>query len=354
MTRMIDLEKYTIADTGTVMDALEKIDQLSADLTLTLFVIDGAGRVVGTVTDGDIRRGLIRGVSTGDPVREVMSIRFTFWDNDYFDLEKLRFIKSQGFKVVPVLDSERRLLRILDFSRGKSYLPVDAVLMAGGRGERLRPLTLDTPKPLLKVGGRPIIDYNVENLLRNGVENISVTVNYLKEQIEAHFAEPRGGVQIKCVREPKYLGTMGSVRFVESWHNDTVLVMNSDLFTDVDLEDFFLHFKEHEADMSIAAVPYSVNVPYGIFEIEGRRNIKGVREKPSFHYYANAGIYLIKKEVLDLIPEGAFFDATDLMAALIERGRSVVRFPLSGYWIDIGKPEDFAKVQELAKHLHRQ
>ena len=350
---MTNLDRYTIDASCTVMDALTKIDRLSAEVTLTLFVMDAEGRVIGTVTDGDIRRGLLRGVGLNECVRQVMSMDFTYWTEDRFDLDKLKRIKINRIKLVPVLDAECRLVRVLNFNKNRSFLPVDAVLMAGGKGERLRPMTLTTPKPLLKVGGRPIIDYNIENLLQNGVEHINVTVNYLGEQIEAHFAEPFGDVQVHCVREPQFLGTMGSIKFVERWYNDMVLVMNSDLFTNIDLEDFFLHFIEHDADMSIAAVPYSVNIPYGIFEIEGRRNIKGVKEKPSFHYYANAGIYLLKREVLDYIPDEACFNATGLMNLLIDKGKSVVRFPLAGYWIDIGKPEDFKKVQDLAQHMQK-
>lgn len=352
---MLNIEKYTVASGATLLETLGRIDRLSAELTLTLFVLDGDGRTVGSVTDGDIRRGLLRGVGLGDAVDGVMSRDFTYLEEGRFDLEKLKYIKEKHFKIVPVLDAERRIVRIVNFSNGRSFLPVDAVLMAGGRGERLRPATLTTPKPLLPVAGKPIIEYNVENLLHNGIEHISVTVNYLAEQLEAHFSRPReNGVRIECVREPEYLGTLGSVKFIERWYNDSVLVMNSDLFTNINLEDFFIHFREHGADMSIAAIPYSVSVPYGVFEIENQREIKGVKEKPSYHYYANAGIYLIRREVLDLVPEGCFFNATDLMDLLIRARRKVIRFPISGYWIDIGKPEDFRKVQDLAQHIRRQ
>ena len=224
--------------------------------------------------------------------------------------------------------------------------------MAGGKGERLRPLTLETPKPLLKVGDKCIIDHNIDRLISYGVKHISVTVNYLKEQIEEHFRVPRGEVKVQTVREPKFLGTIGSIKFVESFYNDTVLVMNSDLFTNINYEDFFLHFKEHDADMSVAAVPYSVQVPYGIFKIEDRRNITGLVEKPTYDYYANAGIYLIKKSALDLIPEDTFFNATDLIEALIAAGRKVIRFPLNGTWIDIGNPQEYKRANELVNHMH--
>jgi NDP-sugar pyrophosphorylase family protein len=190
----------------------------------------------------------------------------------------------------------------------------------------------------------------VDRLIQFGIEHINVTINYLGEQIEAHFANNRNGVKITCIREPKYLGTIGSVKFIKNFHHDSVLVMNSDLFTNIDFEDFYSHHIESEADLSVAAIPYSVSVPYGILELVDR-DIKGLREKPTYNYYANGGIYLIKRELLDLIPDDTFFDATDFIELLIAKGYKVVRFPLIGYWIDIGKPEDFKKVQEFVKHI---
>ena len=173
----------------------------------------------------------------------------------------------------------------------------------------------------------------------------------MKEQIEEHFHEPRGEVLVQTVREPKFLGTIGSIKFVKTFHNDTILVMNSDLFTNINYEDFYMHFKEHDADMSVAAVPYSVQVPYGIFKIEDRRNITGLVEKPTYDYYANAGIYMIKKSSLDLIPSNTFFNATDLIEALIADRKRVIRFPLNGTWIDIGNPQEYKRANELVKHM---
>ena len=255
-------------------------------------------------------------------------------------------------KLVPILDIDNHIVDIINLEKYKTRLPFDAVMMAGGKGERLRPLTEKTPKPLLPVGDKAIIDHNVDRLIDYGVKHISVTVNYLKEQLEEHFAEPYNGVQVQTVREPKYLGTIGSIRFVKEFYNDTILVMNSDLFTNINYEDFYLHFKEHDADMSVAAVPYSVQIPYGIFKIEDRRNITGLVEKPTYDYYANAGIYLIKKSALELIPEDTFFNATDLIESLISQGRKVIRFPLNGTWIDIGNPQEYKRANELVSHMH--
>jgi len=343
-------ETHLISKDKTLLDALEVINNMNMG-PLVLFVIDGGQKLVGTLTDGDIRRGLLKGLDVHDKIGDAMHRNFNFlrkgMDDNVVNLHRQREMKM---KLVPVLDAEDHIIEIINLEKYRTRLPVDAVLMAGGKGERLRPLTEKTPKPLIKIGDKCIIDYNIDSLLSYGLNHISVTVNYLREQLEEHFSVPRDGVKIATVREPKYLGTIGSIKFVETFYNDTILVMNSDLFTNIDYEDFFLHFQQNDADMSVAAVPYVVKVPYGVFNLEGR-NIKGVTEKPTISYYANAGIYLIKKERLELIPENEFFNATDFMDLLIKEGYKVIRYPISGYWIDIGQHDELERAREIAKHI---
>jgi len=346
---MSDFQRYILPETATIKDALIALDKNSDDV-LTLFIVDKVGKMLGTLTDGDVRRGLIQGIELKDNVTSIMHSTFRYISDDRKDVLLIKEYKERGIKLLPYLSKDGRIEKVYALNKISSLLPIDAVIMAGGKGERLRPLTLTTPKPLLKVGDKCIIDYNVDALISYGMENISVTVNYLGEQLVDHYKEKRNNIQIKCVREPNYLGTMGSVKFVDSFVNDTVLVMNSDLFTNIDYEDFYLHFLENNADMSVAAVPYSVNVPYGIFELTGR-DIQGVKEKPTYNYYANAGIYLIKKKLFDLIPDNVFYNATDFIDTLIAKHYKVIRYPLTGYWIDIGKHEDYQKAQELVKHL---
>jgi len=346
------MKDHIINQDLTLIEALSRINGVAPE-PLVLFVLDEQNRMVGTLTDGDSRRALIAGASVDDKVSKVMHRNFNYMnEEDIDDVKEIKRQRDLKMRLVPVLDAEKHIVEIINLEKYNSRLPFDAVLMAGGKGERLRPLTLETPKPLLKVGDKCIIDHNIDRLISYGVKHISVTVNYLKEQIEEHYAEPRGEVKVHTVREPKFLGTIGSIRFVKEFYNDTILVMNSDLFTNINYEDFYLHFKEHNADMSVAAVPYSVQVPYGIFKIENRRDITGLVEKPTYDYYANAGIYLIKKSALDLIPEDTFFNATDLIEALIAAGRKVIRFPLNGTWIDIGNPQEYKRANELVKHMH--
>lgn len=348
---MID-QKYIIHQNQTLLEALTQINALQEG-PLVLFVIDESNRMVGTLTDGDSRRALIAGASVCDKIELMMHRNFqSLTQGVDYDVRHLHEQKQNKMHLVPILDKERHIIDIINLEQYRTKLPIDAVIMAGGKGERLRPLTEKTPKPLLKVGDKCIIDYNVDNLINCGVDHIFVTVNYLKEQLEEHYEEPRDGVKIQTVREPKFLGTIGGLQFVPKFFHDTILLMNSDLFTNIDFEDFFLHFEEHEADMSAVAIPYSISVPYGIFNIGNQREIHGISEKPTYNYYANAGIYLIKREMLErYIPKDDFFNATDFMEKLISEGRKVIRFPLSGYWIDIGNKQEYAKAQDLVKHL---
>jgi len=344
------MKDHLISQNITLLEALARINKLAPE-PLVLFVLDDDKRMVGTLTDGDARRALIVGASVNDKVEKIMHRNFNYMKAEEIDdVTEIKRQKSLRMVLVPILDSDNHIVDIINLEKYITRLPIDAVLMAGGKGERLRPLTEKTPKPLLPVGDKAIIDHNIDRLISNGVKHINVTVNYLGEQLENHFLEPRGEVQIHTVREPKFLGTIGSIKFVNEFYNDTILVMNSDLFTNINFEDFYLHFKEHDAEMSVAAVPYTVSVPYGIFDLEGR-NIQGLIEKPTYNYYANAGIYLIKRRALEEIPDDTFFNATNLIEKLIAEGKKVIRFPLNGTWIDIGNPQEYQKANELVKHI---
>ena len=344
------MNNHIISKDITLLEALSYINAAAPD-PLVLFVLDDDKRMVGTLTDGDSRRALIAGASVTDKVEKIMHRDFNYMKvADIDDVQEIKRQRDLKMRLVPVLDEENHIVEIINLERFKTRLPIDAVLMAGGKGERLRPLTEKTPKPLLPVGDKCIIDHNIDRLISYGIKNISVTVNYLGEQLEEHFADPRGDVKVNTVREPKFLGTIGSIRFVPKFFNDTVLVMNSDLFTNINYEDFYLHFIENDAEMSVAAIPYNVSIPYGILDLDGR-NIQGLIEKPKYTYYANAGIYLIKRRALDEIPEDTFFNATDLVEKLISEGKNVIRYPLNGTWIDIGNPQEYQKANDLVKHL---
>ena len=343
------MRKYIISETASVRDALVAINNITHDGEL-LIVVNAAQQMVGSLTDGDIRRGLIAGAELTDTINKIMHRDFKFIKQEDYDVAHLKSFRDRRIMFIPILDAENHVVDVVNLQKFKSKLPIDAVLMAGGKGERLRPLTEKIPKPLLEVGGKCIIDHNVDRLRSYGVQYVNVTVNYLGEQLEEHFSTPRDGVQVRTFREPKFLGTIGSIKFVDTFYNDTVLVMNSDLFTNIDYEDFFLHFQMHDAEMSVAAVPYNISIELGILDLDGR-NIKGLIEKPKYNYYANAGIYLIKKRALAEIPKDTFFHATHLVEKLIAQDKKVIRYPLNGTWIDIGTLQEYERAKELVKQL---
>ena len=340
---------FIINQRATIREALVVLNNVSGEAQ-SLFVVDEIQRMVGSLSDGDIRRGIINGGNLEDKVETIMHRDFKLLEEKDYDVAHLKAFRERRVLFIPILDEDRHIVDVVNLQKFKSHLPIDAVLMAGGKGERLRPLTEKTPKPLLKVGDKCIIDHNIDRLISYGINHINVTVNYLREQIEEHYAEPRNGVQVRTFREPRFLGTIGSIKFVDTFYNDTILVMNSDLFTNIDYEDFFLHFQSHDAEMSVAAVPYNVSIPYGILDLNGRE-IKGLIEKPKYNYYANAGIYLIKKSALAEIPDEEFFNATDLIEKLIAMGKKVIRYPLNGTWIDIGNPQEYERAKDLVGHL---
>ncbi|MGN0214366.1 MAG: sugar phosphate nucleotidyltransferase [Muribaculaceae bacterium] len=344
----MNINDYIISNHSTVLEALQRLNNLPGT-AMTLFVCNPDGTLLGSLTDGDIRRSLIAGHQLTDNVDSIMHHPCVAFHGTKVNVADVKQLRSKRITLVPHINDSGKIVNIYNFNHLHSLLPIDAVLMAGGKGERLRPLTLDTPKPLLKIGDRCIIDYNIEALARNGISHISVTTNYLAEKIEEHFAQPLAGVKVNCVKEPYRMGTIGSLTLIKEFHNDTILLMNSDLLTSLCFEDFYMAHVDDDADMTVASVPYMVSVPYGIFVLDGNR-ILDVEEKPTYNYYANAGIYLIKRQWLDIIPRGEYFDATHFMEAMIKKGGKVTHFPIEGTWIDIGSPSDFKHAQDLMKH----
>lgn len=343
------MDRHIISTDASILDALHRLNDLSGGV-MTLFAVDPTdGKLCGSLTDGDIRRGLMAGKMPSDPVSAVIHRNFKAILPGCDCVEAIRSYRRSGVKLIPRLDADGRIAEIIDTTVTQTKLPLSAIMMAGGKGERLRPLTLTTPKPLLKVGPKAIIDYNVAALARCGITDITVTVNYLAEMIERHFASEVEGVMVKCVREDRPLGTIGSAALVQLPESGDTLVMNSDLLTTVSFEEMYLTHKAENAAITIGAIPYNISVPYAILSTDGPC-VRALEEKPSYSYYANAGIYIINNSLLRELTPDTRTDATDLIENAIDRGLRVVYFPISGMWIDIGSPADFRHATELIEH----
>jgi dTDP-glucose pyrophosphorylase len=345
---MLSIEDHLISSGDNIISALRMIDRHPQNRTL---FVHKDKRVIGSLTDGDIRRGLIRGLQLGDRVDEFMCRDFHFFSQKKTNAREIGALKKKGINLLPVLNVGMEVIKIYDLNKLQSILPLDAVLMAGGRGERLRPLTDKVPKPMLPLGKKPLMEYLVKRLMDYGIEEIHISVNYMAEKIINHFGDGSDlQVNFHYIKEKNPLGTIGSVSLGENFGNENILVLNGDLFTNIDLEDLYFAHVENQADISVASVPYSVNVPYAIFQEEENR-IRLLHEKPNHTYYANAGIYILRQELLKQIKKNVPLNATDFINAMIKKGKKIIQNPIVGYWIDIGSPEDFRKAEEIIKHI---
>jgi len=342
--------KHTIDKDETVRSALIKLDGLASDAIL--FVVDLKNKLIGSLTDGDLRRGFIKGFNFETPIEKFIQNNPSFVLENEDVLGKLEIFKANNLKIVPILNKEGQIVDVINFRYTSTIIPADAVLMAGGKGVRLRPLTENTPKPMLLIGDKPIIEYNIDRLAQVGIKNFNLSINYLGEQLETYFGDGSSKeINIKYIREDKPLGTIGSILLVESFKFDDIIVMNSDLLTNIDFVDFYKLYKDSNTDMAVAATTYNVDIPYAVMEVNSNNQVKSLKEKPRYTFYSNAGIYIFKKELLKMIPKDGFFDITDLMNKVLEMNLKIFTYPINGYWLDIGKPEDFIKAQEDVKHI---
>jgi len=342
----------TINSGATIKDALRLID-LSGESGYTLFVIDESDKLLGTLTDGDIRRILLKGYIIEDSILVCININYRkVFKND--DLSSMfRELKKQKIRFLPVVDENSCLISILDLQYYIGFIPVDAVIMAGGRGQRLLPLTSKVPKPMLIVGDKPIIEHNIDRLIKFGVQKIYISVNYLKEKIEDYFVDGnKKNISITYIKEDMPLGTFGAVTLVNDFEKDYILLMNSDLLTDINFDDFFNKFVESKADMAVAAVSYKSEVPYAVLETTETNQVLSIKEKPKYSYLSNAGIYLFKRDLLKHIPKGIFYNTTDFMDFIIEKNFKLIAYPILGYWLDIGRMDDYLKAREDILHLN--
>jgi dTDP-glucose pyrophosphorylase len=336
--------KHLLEKGSSIRKALERLDLLGKDAIL--FIIDTEKKLVGSLTDGDIRRGLLAGYGVESIVDDIIQDNPRFVRKGERNINQVIEYRENNFRIIPILNKRNNVVNIVNFRETKSYLPIDAVVMAGGRGERLKPLTDNTPKPLLKINDKSIIEHNLDRLRLFGIDDLWITLKYLGKQIESSIGT---GVDKNCniqyIYEKEPLGTIGAVSKITSFIHDYVLITNSDLLTNIDYEHFFLDFLQKNADFSVVTIPYNVSVPYAVLETSNG-HVMSFKEKPTFTYYSNGGIYLMKKEIIDEIPSEEYYNATDLMENLIKLNKKVVSYPLSSYWLDIGKHEDYIKAQK--------
>lgn len=346
---MQNYSRHLVLKDTILRDALKQLDVLGEDAVL--IVTNENEQLIGSLTDGDVRRGLLKEYSLDNSIQNYIQYNPRFIRKSECDISYIKKLREENIRILPVLDDEGRIVNVVNLRLLKSYLPVDAVIMAGGRGTRLQPLTNTVPKPLLKIGKKPIIQHNLDRLASFGIDDFWISLRYKGEQVESFFGNGKDrSININYVWENEPLGTIGAAKKVTNFKHDYVLVTNSDILTNLDYEGFFLDFIERGADLSVVTIPYKVTIPYAVLETSNG-TISDFREKPTYTYFSNGGIYLMKRKVIQHIPEGTFFNATDLLEHLIKNGNRVVSYPFHEYWLDIGKHDDFNKAQEDVKHI---
>jgi dTDP-glucose pyrophosphorylase len=354
--RSSQLDELIVHPQWSLRDAVARIDASAHGIAL---VVDAGGRLTHTITDGDIRRAMLTGVDLSQPVNALLAERARRGQHAPITApvntsagDLLELMQRHTIRQVPLIDEHGRVadLVTMDMLLPDSASGLKAVVMAGGQGQRLQPLTLDTPKPMLPVGGRPILEHIIGRLRQSDIHNISISTNYLAEKIEQHFGNGEDHeVHISYLNESQPLGTAGALGLMET-PDDTVLVMNGDILTNIDFAAMHAFHREHNAAMTVAVGTHKVSVPYGVVECENAV-INNILEKPTYTLFINAGIYLLEPALWNLIPRDTHFNMTDLIDATREAGRIVSAFPIREYWLDIGQMPDYERAQAEFKRV---
>lgn len=349
-------ERYRVSQEASVAEVVERIDSGGEGLAL---VISDAGRLVATITDGDVRRAFLAGVQLSDSVRELMAKGKAIpYDQGPLtapvglsDDEMLRLMAENTLRHLPLINEQGQIIEVVMLRElaEERISPLRALVMAGGLGTRMMPLTKDTPKPMLPVGDRPLMERILRQLSSAGINRVNIALHYLPERITDHFGDgSRWGLDLDYVTEDQPLGTAGVLRLMDH-SEEPLLVVNGDILTGVDFRAMVRYHHDHRADLTVAVRRYEVGMPYGVIDCEGAL-VTGIDEKPQQSYLVNAGIYLLQPSLIPHVPDSGHFDMTDLIKAALAQGDTVVAFLVHEYWLDIGRLDDYQLAQE---HIRR-
>lgn len=343
---MSDWKSILILPSTTILNAIRIIDDSSKQIGI---VVDEERRLLGTVTDGDIRRGILKGISLEGPVRNVMNPHpvTARWNESREKI--LAVMRLKDLRHVPVLDEDGRVLSVEFFHEIAVPEGMEAenwvVLMAGGTGSRLRPLTDEFPKPLLRVGGKPILETILENFIEYGFRRFFLSVNYRAEMLEEHFGDgSRWGVDIRYLREKESMGTAAPLGLLPEPPTRPILVMNGDLLTRINFRQLLEYHNDHRPAATMCVREYQYQIPYGVVRME-KYLLQDIEEKPVHRCFVNAGIYVLEPGVLEYIPRNTRLDMPELFQRLLKEGREARAFPIREYWIDIGRMDDLEKAK---------
>jgi len=339
---MYQINEIKLTPSDTIREALRVIDTGAMKIAL---VVDEEGKLIGTLTDGDIRRGLLKGMELTDSIRDIynnqpISVKISDPKEKIIELAIARRVYQ-----IPVIDEEGRVIRLAEINQliKQEKHPNTVVLMAGGLGARLRPLTDTTPKPMLPVGGKPILETVIGQFKKQGFSKFVIALNYLGYMIRNYFGNGLTlGVDISYLDENQRMGTAGALGLLERAPDESFFVMNADILTLVNFESLMEFHVRNGADATMCIREYGMEVPYGVVRLN-KDNIVSIEEKPIQQFYVNAGIYVLSPDTLNLIPRGHPMDMPGLFEQAVEKGMTTLSFPIREFWMDIGKPEDYER-----------
>ncbi|MDY0133125.1 MAG: nucleotidyltransferase family protein [Desulforegulaceae bacterium] len=337
---MADWKKVAVKPDDSIKKVVDIIDKSALQIAL---VTDNNGRLLGTVTDGDIRRGLLKGIGLDGKIKEVANKNPHTATSKMNEFAVKSLMKRFGIKQIPIVGKD---LEIIDLIVSKEFLGQNlkenpVVIMAGGLGTRLRPLTNDCPKPLLKIGGKPILEIILDNFISEGFESFYFSINYKGQMIKDYFEDGSNwGVSINYIEEDKKLGTAGSLSLLNETFDNPMIVMNGDLLTKVNFSQLLDFHKENNHTATMCVRNYEMQIPYGVVNIDGS-TLNSIEEKPVHKFFVNAGIYVLNHDVKDIIPENDYYDMTDLFREIVGKKMKTGVFPIKEYWVDIGRLQDF-------------
>lgn len=346
------VESLQVRASYSIRDAIIKMDTGRRGIVL---VVDARQRLLGTITDGDVRRAILDRVALDDSVEVLLSRKSQRYATPITAVvgmgaaEHLQIMKEHRIQHLPIVDRDNCVQGLVTLAELMPDEPglLSAVVMAGGQGTRLSPLTEETPKPMLPVGDRPLMAHILQRLREANITDVSVTTHHKAEKIKAHFGDGgKLGLKLNYVTEEEPLGTAGGIGLLGPLRG-TQLVINGDILTEVDFRLMLAFHREHQADLTVAVRSHEVKVPFGVVECNGPV-VTGLSEKRG-SFFVNAGIYMLEPSATQLIPRGVRFDMTDLIQQLLREKRTVISFPVREEWLDIGQHSDYARAQEQAK-----
>ena len=340
-----EFHKCITSEDGDIRNAISTIEKGGLRIAL---VVNNENKLVGTICDGDIRRALLKGLSLDSPLSSIIQKNYYKANSDISKKEISKIMKENSISQIPILTKDNELIGLeisqdLIPTSSKLLIPNYALLMAGGKGTRLKPITNDCPKPLLPINGKPILEIILEQCINSGIRNFYISVHYLSEKIINYFGDgSKWNVNIEYLKENIPLGTAGALKLLPNNFKNPILVINGDVLTKTNFREILKYHSDNNADITICAREHKLSSPYGVIEVQGIK-FKSMIEKPSFSQLVNAGIYAVNPSVIKMIKPNQYLDMPELINLNQKNKKNIIVYPVHEYWIDIGKPESLNK-----------